>query len=367
MGKTFKIATLIVAGVGAGVVGGSVTDARAQTLSDTISRQSQKKPGDTAKDRLLVESRELVYDRDKNTVSAVGNVQLYYQGRVLEADKVLYDRNSSRVFAQGNAKLTEENGQIVYADRFELTDDFKDGFIDSLRVETTDRTRFAAPRAERTGGDATVFEKGTYTACEPCKDDPSKPPLWQVRSKRIIHRNEERTIYYEDSTLEFYGVPVAYIPYFSAPDNTVKRKSGFLPPRYVASSALGYGIATPYYWAPAPNYDLTVTPTLMSRQGVMGQAEWRHRLINGSYTIKGAGIFQQDKSAFLQPPYGAGDRNSAGPSRVPASSSSTTSGSGAGTSPARRTSGSPRTTRSGTRLTIRCRSRACASRCRPCT
>ncbi|MCZ8107544.1 MAG: LPS-assembly protein LptD [Burkholderiales bacterium] len=307
MVATYKITTLVVACIGAGVAGLAVTAIHAQTLSDVVGRQAQAKDG-KAKDRLLVESRELVYDRDKNTVSAVGNVQLYYQGKVLEADKVLYDRNSSRVFASGNAKLTEENGQIVYGEKFELTDDFRDGFIDSLRVETTDRTRFAAPRAERTAGDATVFEQGTYTACEPCKDDPSKPPLWQVRSKRIIHRNEERTIYYEGSTLEFYGVPMAYIPYFSAPDNTVKRKSGFLPPHYVASSALGYGLSTPYFWAIAPNYDLTVTPTFMTRQGVMGQVEWRHRLMNGSYNIKATGIFQQDKSAFLQPPFGAGDR-----------------------------------------------------------
>ena len=307
MVSTYKIATLVVAGIGAGVAGLASTPARAQKLSDMVGRQVQPK-NDKAKDRLLVESRELVYDRDKNTVSAVGNVQLYYQGKVLEADKVLYDRNTSRVFASGNAKLTEENGQVVYGDRFELTDDFRDGFIDSLRVETTDQTRFAAPRAERTAGDATIFEKGTYTACEPCKDDASKPPLWQVRAKRIIHRNEEQTIYYEDATLEFFGVPMAYVPYFSAPDSTVKRKSGFLPPHYVASSALGYGVSTPYFWALAPNYDLTLTPTLMTRQGVMGQVEWRHRLMNGSYNIKAAGVFQQDKSAFLQPPLGAGDR-----------------------------------------------------------
>ncbi len=65
----------------------------------------------------------------------------------------------------------------------------------------------------------------------------------------------------------------------------------------------------PFFWAIEPNYDLTVTPTLMSRQGLLGQAEWRHRLVNGSYNIRVAGIFQQDKEAFLQPPYGAGNKD----------------------------------------------------------
>ncbi len=298
---------LLVAAAGLTASAGVMAVAHAQTMSDRLNKQAQK--GDKAKDRLVVESQQLVFDKDKNTVSAVGNAQLYYQGRVLEADKVIYDRNTNRVFASGNAKLTEENGQIAYGDRFELTGDFKDGFIDSLRVETTDRTRLSAPRAERTDGETTVFERGTYTACDACKDDPSKPPLWQVRAKRIIHKNEERTIYYEDATLEFWGVPLAYIPYFSAPDSTVKRKSGFLPPHFVISTTLGYGASIPYFWAIAPNYDLTVTPTFMTRQGVLGQAEWRHRLMNGSYNIKASGIFQQDKSAFSNPPFGASNKD----------------------------------------------------------
>jgi LPS-assembly protein len=53
-----------------------------------------------------------------------------------------------------------------------------------------------------------------------------------------------------------------------------------------------------YFWALAPNYDLTVTPTLSSKQGLLLQTEWRHRLLNGSYSIKAAGIFQADPTGF---------------------------------------------------------------------
>jgi LPS-assembly protein len=286
--------------------------ARAETMSDVIQKRMQGKQSGDKQDKktpMLVEARELVYDTDNDKVSAHGDVQLYYEGRVLEADKVTYDRKTKRVYAEGNAKLTDSSGQVAYGDRFELTDDFKDGFIDSLRLETTDKARFSAPRAERTDGETTVFEKGTYTACEACKDDPSKPPLWQVRAKRIIHKDEEHMVYYEDATLEFYGIPIAYIPYFSAPDSTVKRKSGFLTPHYIGSSSLGYGVSLPYFIDLAPNYDLTVTPTLLSRQGFLGEVEWRHRLVNGSYNIRAAGIFLQDPTAFLAPPYGAQNKD----------------------------------------------------------
>lgn len=286
--------------------------ASAQTLND---RLAAKAKGNST-ERLLVEGREIVYDNDKNTVSAVGNVELNYQGRTLQADRVTYNRATKRVFATGNARLTEADGTVVTGDRFELTDDFKDGFIDSMRLQqqTVENGkpvtgRFSSPRVERSGGETTVFESGTYTACDVCKKDPSRPPLWQVKAARIIHNNTERTIYYEDATLELAGIPVAYIPYFSAPDPTVKRKTGLLAPHYVASSALGYGVAVPYFINLAPNYDVTLTPTFLTRQGFLGQAEFRHRLENGTYNIRAAGIFQQDQSAFLAGPYGAREKD----------------------------------------------------------
>ncbi|MDJ1159682.1 LPS-assembly protein LptD [Chelatococcus sp. SYSU_G07232] len=286
--------------------------ASAQTVSERLAAQAQGNKDD----KLLVEAREIVYNTDKNTVSAVGDVHLYYQGRTLEADKVTYDRNSKRVFAEGNARLTEKDGTVATGDRFELTDDFKDGFIESLRVQQSTvadgfpvTTRFSAPRAERTSGETTVFDKGTYTACESCKKDPGRPPLWQVKAARIIHDNNERMIYYEDATLEFWGLPVAYMPYFSMPDPTVKRKTGVLAPRFRYSKALGVGVGVPIFWNIAPNYDLTFTPMGLSRQGFLGEVEWRHRLMNGSYNIRAAGIFQQDKNAFLAPPYGAQNKD----------------------------------------------------------
>ena len=260
------------------------------------------------KDKLLVEANELIYDREKDTVAAVGNAQLYYQGRSLEADKVTYDRKTKRVYAEGNARIIETNGTKYYGDKFELTDDFKNGFIDSLRSESPDKQRFSSARGERTDGETTVFDRGTYTSCEPCKDDPSKPPLWQVRAARIIHKTSEQTVYYEQATLEFYGMPVAYMPMIWGPDPTVTRKTGFMTPTIVSKKALGYGASMPYFWAVAPNMDLTFTPTFLSRQGVLTQADWRHRLNNGVYTIRAAGIFQREPDAFLPSPLGGGDR-----------------------------------------------------------
>ncbi|HRE20422.1 MAG TPA: LPS-assembly protein LptD, partial [Rhabdaerophilum sp.] len=97
----------------------------AQTLNDRLAARAQN----YKKSRMLVDAKEVVYDRDRDLVSAVGDVQIYYQGRVLEADRVTYDRKNKRVYAEGNARMTEADGTKSYGDRFDLTDDFKNGFI----------------------------------------------------------------------------------------------------------------------------------------------------------------------------------------------------------------------------------------------
>ncbi len=282
--------------------GGAVPPLHAQSAPAAAQPEAKK-------DRLLVEAKQLVYNRDTNVVSADGTVQLYYQGRVLEADKVIYDRNANRVFASGHAKMTEADGSVTYSDKFELTDDFKTGFVDSLSTVTTDKTFFTSPRAERSEGETTTFEKGTYTACAPCAAHPERPPLWQVKAMKIVHKTDEQMIYFEDATLELYGVPIAYIPYFSTPDPTVSRKSGFLPSHYVTETRLGSGAAQPYFWNIAPNYDLTLTPTVLSNQGFFGEVEWRHRLETGSYSVLATGIDQLDPSVYAKQPYGTGDRD----------------------------------------------------------
>ncbi len=253
----------------------------------------------TGQKQMLVQADQIDYDHPNNRVAAVGSVQIYYGGSTLEADKVVYDQSTKRLHAEGNVRLTEENGKVTYGDIMDMSDDYRNGFVDSLRLDAPDQTRMAATRAERTQGNFTVFHNGVYTACEACKDDPKKPPLWQVKAARMIHDQGEKMIYFEDARLEFFGTPVAWMPYFSTPDPTVKRKTGFLVPNVMTNTEkFGTAISVPYYWALAPDYDATVAPMYTTKQGLLMQGEFRQRLINGSYGIRAAGLHQADKDAF---------------------------------------------------------------------
>jgi LPS-assembly protein len=254
----------------------------------------------------------LIYDKDKDTVTAAGSVQLFYQGRTLQADRVVYNRATKRVYAEGHAKMIDEHGDIVYGTRFELSENFRDGFIDSVQALTSDKTRFTAPRGERTNGDVTVLDKASYTACEPCKDHPDWPPFWQVRATKIIENQETHTVYYEGAQMLVWGVPVFYMPYFSSPDATVNKQTGVLAPQFISGGYLGYGVSIPYFINLAPNYDLTLIPSYLSKQGFLGEIDWRQRLSNGQYSIKMTGIDEQQPNLFPDYPYGAGDQRMRG-------------------------------------------------------
>jgi LPS-assembly protein len=251
--------------------------------------------------QMFVQANEIQYDYSGERVSAVGGVQIHYSGSVLEADRVIYDQRSKTLTAEGNVRLTGSDGAIT-TDRLQLDDQFRNGFIDSLHVETVERTRLAAQRADIEeapgGGRYTVFQSGVYTACEPCKENPQRPPKWQVKAARILHDEQEKTIYFEDMRLEMFGVPIAYLPYFWMPDPSVKKKTGLLRPTVLSSRFLGTGIQAPFFWNIAPDYDVTFAPAYLSRQGLLMSAEWRQRLLNGAYGIRGVGIFQQDRTAF---------------------------------------------------------------------
>jgi LPS-assembly protein len=248
--------------------------------------------------KMLMKADQLVYDDDHSTVTAQGSVEIYYSGNTLLADRVVYDRKTGRVHAYGHVRVTDPQGNVARSTEANLTQNFSDGFVRALQIDTTERTRLAAGTATRTGGRVTVFEKGVYTACEACAKHPEKPPEWDIRAARVIHDEQEKTIYFEDASFELFGHPIAWLPYFSAPDPTVKRKTGFLAPRYLTSSELGFGAAVPFFWAIRPDMDLTVQPTWLSRQGFLMQGRFRHQLANGNYTVNAAGIFQQDRSAF---------------------------------------------------------------------
>ena len=266
-----------------------VARAQQNLIEQSFGSVDRKKP-------LLLQADNLIYDRKNDQVIAEGNVEVYYNDFSMVSDELIYDQKAGTLQAVGNVRIKEPDGAVVKADRIDLTDDFKDGFVRSLRIVTSEEERIAARRAYREEGETTVFEQGVYTPCKVCKDPSGDGPLWQIKARKIIHDKSEGNVYYEDATLEFLGLPIAYVPYFYHPDPTVARRSGFLAPSLRQSDDLGFAYEQPYYFAIAPNKDLTLAPVITTDAGTLIKGDWRHRLDTGQYRVLLAGVYDDGVS-----------------------------------------------------------------------
>ncbi len=97
--------------------------------------------------------------------------------------------------------------------------------------------------------------------------------------------------------MEFYGVPVLYIPYFSQPDPSVKRQSGFLTPTLMSSTELGQQAEIPYYWAISPDKDVTLIPRFTTKEGTVYQGEYRQRFEDGRIQMFGTATWPRTQQA----------------------------------------------------------------------
>ncbi len=248
--------------------------------------------------QMLLAADSLTYDFDRETITATGGVQIKYNGYDLVARKVTFNRKTKRLLASGNVEMTQADGTKIFADDIDVTDNLSDGFVNALRIETTDNTRFAAARATRENGTVSTFERGVYTACEPCLGKPEKPPTWQIKAETIVWNQQRKTIRFQGARFELFGFSLATLPSFEIADHTVKRKSGFLMPTAGYNDRLGFSASVPYFWALAPNMNLTLTTRAFSKQGVFASGKFEHQLNSGAYSVTIAGINQQNPDAF---------------------------------------------------------------------
>lgn len=235
----------------------------------------------TQKQETLLQADQLKYDETKQQITATGHVEIISGQQILKADKIIYDQKRDVVRALGNVSVLQPNGDVVFADKAEVTSDLKQGFVAKVSVLFADNSRMAAADAQRYEGRYLVAQRGVYTACNLCKDDPTQPPLWQLKAKRVTHDNVAKDVIYRDAWLEFGGIPVAFTPYFSHPDPTVQRRQGFLFPNVGSTRDLGFFTRVPYYFDIAPNTDATFAPAYSQEDGFQFAGQIRHRFSRG--------------------------------------------------------------------------------------
>ncbi|HTY70218.1 MAG TPA: LPS-assembly protein LptD, partial [Alphaproteobacteria bacterium] len=265
-----------------------------------VGRQSFRGTG-TEQQPVLLTADEVSYDRDLHIVTARGHVEVTSGDRIVRADVVSYNELTKIVTASGNITLMEPTGDVVFGNYMELADDLKNGVIQNLRAILQDRSRMAAVSGRRFEGNVTAGRDAVYSPCELCRDDPSAPPLWQLKAAKIEHNQDEKEVSYRDAWLEMGGVPVFYTPYLEHPDGTQGRKSGFLTPSYSSSTATGTRIPVPYYQVIDNTSDVTFIPIFIPNDNPVIAADYRKRTADGYMDINGSWVKPETHNTFVDP------------------------------------------------------------------
>ncbi len=121
-----------------------------------------------------------------------------------------------------------------------------------------------------------VVKNAEFTPCKEGNYLIKNCPGWKLKSKKIYHDSEKKTIYYDHAQLQLFNIPVFYLPYFSHPDPSVKKRSGFLMPTIQTDDQLGEIFSIPIFLNLSSNRDITFTPNIQTTGNNFYNLDYRH-------------------------------------------------------------------------------------------
>ncbi len=252
---------------------------------------AQARPEVTAdtSDATLIADR--VIAQPDGILVAEGNVEVLHKGQILRAKRIEYDDATGKMQLDGPIVITDGPNTVILADSAELTDEFRNGLMRSARMVIDQKLQIAAAEINRVNDRYTQLHRAVASSCTVCASSPT--PLWQVRSKRVIHDKQERQLYFENATVQIGSVPVLYTPLLRLPDPSLHRATGILTPKLRFTSTIGTGVQIPYFWVINDSSDLTVTPYLTTGSAATVELVYRKAFRGGELQISSA-VTQDD-------------------------------------------------------------------------
>lgn len=213
-----------------------------------------------------------------NQLSALsGNVQVSQGNRYLRADRAELKRNSKEIALEGNVVLREP-GVLLTGSRADIQLADNTAQVEDVEyLMHREHIHGAAESLSRSDTGVIALTDASYSYCPIDQRD------WELRASSLTLDPNDSQGRARHITLRVKNVPVFYAPYMQFPLGD-QRMTGFLTPSFAVTDE-GVDIRAPYYINLAPNYDLTLTPRLISDHGLMLGAQFRHMSKNTYQTV----------------------------------------------------------------------------------
>lgn len=238
------------------------------------------KEGDT----IGFEADGAAYDDNTDQITVLGNVVLRRGQQSVRADKITWDRKSGQIVAEGNIRFVDADGNQLFTDRLELTDELKAGAMQNMLYVLREGGRLAAQSGERGENGQVILKNAAYSACA-VEDSQGCPrrPSWRLTAKRVAFDPDSKTVKFYGSRIELFGVSLLPMPTITLATDG-RPISGLLIPDVQLSASNGVQISDTWYQRLGPNRDLSVTGYIFTEALPMVSAQYRQ--------LAGAGAFQ---------------------------------------------------------------------------
>lgn len=233
----------------------------------------------SAADISFLNSDETEYKND--VVVCRGNVIVVYNKKVISADTMSFDEKNDVIKAEGNVIMKDEFGNAYFANSFQAKQNFKSGRATNLKIITQDKTRLASDDCFIVDGEY-LLKNVIFTPCYECTESGSL--TWQLKAKTVTFNPENYTSY-QNAVLEAYNVPMIYVPYLTHVSSNIKRKSGFLTPKFSHSSQQGFSLFLPYLFSISDSQELIFKPIFTSKIGHVPWIYYGWRFAHGEFSV----------------------------------------------------------------------------------
>lgn len=224
------------------------------------------------------------------SVTATGSVKIIRDDTTLKADSASFDRSDETATAEGHV-IVERHGDILHGDKATLDYTTQKGLISNAFLEMRQKgMRVKSNIIEKVGDHEYLIDRGTLTMCE------ADPPSWKFTANDI--QIDDDFASGKHVVFSVADIPVFYFPYLIVP-TARERQSGFLLPRFGASTKKGAFLDIPYYINISPSQEATTYLELESKRGVGIGGEYRYLRPNqGSGSATGFMIYDLSQNRF---------------------------------------------------------------------
>ncbi|MCX5813283.1 MAG: LPS assembly protein LptD [Proteobacteria bacterium] len=217
-----------------------------------------------------ISAYSLEQDKEQNTYTARGKVELKEGTRLLNADYVTYNKNTQEIFAEGNVVL-REGEDIVECNTLHLNLITKMGKIEKGKIFIKKGDfNITGTEIEKVGEATYTIKNGEMTTCE------GDRPAWKFIAKDV-DLTAEGYAKTKGAEFQILNQTVMYMPWGIFPVKT-ERQSGFLMPIVRLSSRDGAVIKNSYFWAISKDKDATFYLDYIANRGIKPGAEFRYAL-----------------------------------------------------------------------------------------